>query len=284
VQIRQVGRQPLNVISSSPSRQTSQQDADDRFMPGLKTAALGGAALLATPALALASPSTTGSAAAAAGLPSNLFWIGGAAAALGFLVGSVPKNDGWGFDGVKATVWATSAGLLAGGVSAALQGSLGLGLGAAGLGAVIGGAHFLAQERPTVSSIKMEPGVNRFSGESEKDQFKAASKAYYKASFESNGHYATRGRVEWEFNEKGADSAFVAALRDGCERPSSDTFAILSLLTRNLPAAEGNPAVVVVSGCDQLRQIQVDRDALRLPDGTEVPYKCVRAGVGYAWR
>lgn len=256
----------------------------DGFSPSFKTLGLAGAGLLAMPAMAAAAPTSGVAEMASSALPGSVLWVAGGAAALGFLLGSVPKDDGWGFDGTKALAWGASAGLVAGGLGAALHGAVGLGLAGAAVGAGVAGLHYLSQERPTVSSVKLESGVNTLPGETEKQRFKNAEKAYNKASFERGGQYATRGRIEWTYGDKGADSEFVSVLRDACQHPSSDTFDILVMLTRNLPAAQEEPAVVVVRGGEQLRSLEFGPSAIKLADGTEVPYASVRAGVGYAWR
>ena len=248
--------------------------------------AVGANSLLTSLAPALAG--LTGlSAPAQAATPSNpVVWATAAGAALGGLLGSVPADgDMYSIDGSGALQGATSGGLLAGGLAGVVTGASFLGGVAIGLGALMAATIYLSREQPSgKNEVNLQPGINRFDGADEKAKFEQARNACERAWFETGGVLETRGRYEWTFGDKGADASFLDVLRAGIPSASADTFNTLVLLTRGLPAAGGDPAVVVVHGVQDVCRTQVTTDAIITPDGTQVPMSCIRGGVGFAQR
>lgn len=253
---------------------------------GIAAATCGAAALTPVPAFAASAP--TGGMAAISGAPGIVKYGALFAAGLGFLLGSVPKNDGWGWDMTGALCWGAAAGLTVGGAGLALTRGLMPGALIAGAGVTIGLLRIgkSLKDGPVYPSLEpLKDGINSFDGADEKKKFKAAKHAYNKASFDDgSGRYATRGLKEWSFGEKGAGSDFSELLKESLPYAEPDTFDILVLLTRDLPAANGDSAVVVVRGARRLRSLKVDSSSITLPSGQQVPLSSIRSAVGYAWR
>lgn len=228
-----------------------------------------------------------------AGIPTSVFWVGGIAAFLGFLLGSIPPNRGemagseW--DSQGALLWAMAcAGIFGGGYLYLATGDTFLGLGAAGVGGLIAVGRLVSTRPPRVpQGSPVAEGINRAQGDNARDKFKRAQKSWKNASFQrdaSSRYFATRSPREFHYGADGMPAADVNMLRDALANARSDMFDILVLLVRDLPKEAEQPAVVVVRGSANLRQIKVDAEGFEIPGQPKIPAKSIAAAVGYAWR
>ncbi|MBI4347637.1 MAG: hypothetical protein HY553_12340, partial [Elusimicrobia bacterium] len=217
-------------------------------------------------------PAGTDGANGAGSALTGIEWAAIAGGFFGFLIGSVPKGDGWGWTMPGAVVGGVVGALGVGGAAAALAGMTTLGLGAIAAAALIGGATYFAG-RPNVSrgGVGLQPGSNAF------DDFKAARRAYRDPALQGQ----TRGR-DWSFGEEGPDAAATAALSEGLSYAASDTFNSLVLLLRRVPGGD-KPGVFLIDGPQNLRATKIEGGLLKSPAG-EVALQDVAAAVGYAYR
>jgi hypothetical protein len=223
-------------------------------------------------------------------LPSAVLWLGGIAGFLGFLLGSIPPHDpdgGWKFDLLGAFAWAIAGSGVVGGLALHFNTGDWLVAGCAiGAGLLVALARFALTRPPRVpTSGDLNDGVNRAAGDSTEAKFKAAQRMYKAASFHDGNYYATRSPRDFRFDEHGMTAEVAGALYQGLAQPSRGTFDILVLLVRELPGEPGQPAVVVVRGGANLKQVQLGKSTITLPGLSDtIPFKSIAATVGYAWR
>jgi hypothetical protein len=240
--------------------------------------------------MAQAAQSAGQAASQSAFLPSSVIWVGGIAAFLGFIIGSVPFHEddyGWKFDMQGALMWALAAAGIAGGLT--LKGATGSwtpAIFAIGLGALLALGRISLTRGPRVPrSGDLADGVNRGEGDSQSAKWKSAQKMYKHASFHRDSYYAARAPIEWRFGDEGMTGEIINALSYSTQNPSSETFDILLLLVRQLPDEVDQPAVVVVRGGANLRQVRITGTGITVPGyESEIPRRNIAATVGYAWR
>jgi len=248
-----------------------------------------GLLVLAGLSVSAAAQAATTAASSGGDIPSSVLWVGGIAAFFGFFLGSFPPNRGdmaaseWDMQG--ALLWALSMAGIFGGGSLYLHSGETIGLIAAGAGALIALARFLTTRPPRVpKGAPLTDGVNRSQGDTPKARFKAAERAYNKASFQSGSRYATRSPRDWRYGSAGMAIADFSMLADSLGSARSDTFDILLLLVRELPGEADQPAVIVVRGASQLRAVTRTGNAFTIPNVGEIPAASIAGAIGYAWR
>jgi hypothetical protein len=225
---------------------------------------------------------------AAPDLPSAVWWLGGIAAFLGFLLGSVPFHEedyGWKFDTKGAFLWAFAGGAVVGGLTYLFEGGSGLvTIVVVALGALSAVSRVLAT-RPARMPTKFQlaEGVNRIDGSTPSAKYKAATKMYKNAAFTNGSYYASRG-IDWTFGKEGLSDDVKARLAQGLRTARSNVFAILVVLVRELPGESNQPAVLVVSS-KQFGLIQFTNGGVILPGcDKEIPNQSIAGLVGYSWR
>lgn len=220
-------------------------------------------------------------------ISNGVLWAAGIAGFVGFMLGSINPNDEY-----AASKFHMPGALLTGAAAAAFVGGFALffttgvllpAAYAMGVGAILGVARFIStRPAPRPKGGDLNSGVNLAEGTDARARLKAAQKMWNRASFSDRGYYASRGR-EW-FYSNGMSASDLSVIGEGVKYANSSQFDILVLLVKEMPGV-GEPAVVVVRGTSQLRQVTVTADSITLP-GVEspIPGKSIIAGVGYAWR
>jgi|GEM_PF-2733162 len=239
----------------------------------------------------LAQAATTAAGSGDPGIPSSVLWIGGIAAGLAFFLGSFPPNRGdmaaseWDMQG--SLFWTVAMGGIFGGGALYLNSGDTIGLIAAGFGALVGVTRLLTTRPPRVpKGAPLTDGINRAQGDSPKAKFKAAERAYNKASFQAgnSNRFATRAPRDWRYGAGGMAISDFTMLADSLASANSNTFDILLLLVRELPGEADQPAVIVVRGAAQLRTVTRNGNSFSIPQVGEIPAASIAGAIGYAWR
>lgn len=225
-------------------------------------------------------------------IPRSVLWVSGVSAFLAFLLGSVPAHGGtsaaWEFDFNGAVLWAVAAvGFFGGGSLFLVTGQVLPGLAAAGLGTAI--AYFrIRSERPdsVPKGYPIGEGINRFPGETRRARWRAAKDAFNKASFRDqpeSRYFATRSHKDWWYIG-GMPYSDCIILDHSLASATPRTFDILVLLVHSLPDEPDQPAIIVVRGAANLRQVRVQPERIEIPGQVAIPTSVVAAQVVYAWR